>query len=71
MDIPASVSAFFNRYDGHTPHLVVSLGKVEEKFGKLREAILHAHHHYAIKANPHPDILRTIQELGGYFECAS
>lgn len=71
VDIPASVSAFFNTYEGHTPHLVVSLEKVKEKFNALREAMPHVHHHYAIKANPHPDILQNIHELGGYFECAS
>lgn len=71
MNLPASVSAFFETYHGHTPHLVVSLDKVEEKFNALRAAMPLAHHHYAIKANPHPDILRKVLELGGYFECAS
>lgn len=71
MDIPASVSAFFETYEGHTPHLVVSLDRVRDKFHALCAAMPQARHHYAIKANPHPDILRQIRALGGYFECAS
>lgn len=71
MEIPASVSSFISQYKGNTPHLVVSIDKVREKFVALHNAMPQARHHYAIKANPHPEILRHLQELGGYFECAS
>ncbi len=71
MNIPSSVSSFIQNYQGHTPHLVVLLDKVKEKFGALSASMPQARHHYAIKANPHPDILRQVQALGGYFECAS
>lgn len=65
------VSDFINTYTGNTPHLVLSLSKVREKYAALNNAMPQARHHYAIKANPHPDVLRLLVELGGYFECAS
>lgn len=71
MDLPACVSGFFAQYQGPTPHLVVSLDRVREKFQALRTAMPKAHHHYAIKANPHHDILRALHAEGCYFECAS
>lgn len=71
MVLPQSVSDFIDSYRGHTPHLIVDLDKVESNFLTLKSAMPNAHHHYAIKANPHADILRRLQQLGGYFECAS
>lgn len=71
MNIPQNVSDFIGSYQGHTPHLVVSLDVVEQKYRALDDAMPSAHHHYAIKANPHPDILKKLRELGSYFECAS
>lgn len=71
MELSPLVSAFFGSYSGHTPHLIISLEKVEEKFCDLKTAMPEARHHYAIKANPHPEILRRLFSLGCSFECAS
>lgn len=54
-----------------TPYLVIELEKVAEKFHALQDALPKAQHHYAIKANPAPEVLRTLVALGGYFEVAS
>lgn len=71
MTLSQSVSDFISDYTGDTPHLVVSLDKVDENYITLHSAMPEAHHYYAIKANPDRDILRRIQKQGGYFECAS
>lgn len=71
MKLPKDIRAFFDDYAGATPHLVVSLDVVKQKFLALKSAMPNAHHHYAIKANPHPEILKVLAQLGAYFECAS
>ena len=69
--IPHLASAFFDSYVGKTPHLVIILDKVKEKLQALQAAMPLAHHHYAIKANPHPDVLKRLKALGAFFKCAS
>ena len=54
-----------------SPHLIVVLDEVQRKYDGLVKAFPFGRHHYAIKANPHPDILKLLQSLGSYFECAS
>lgn len=54
-----------------TPHLTIRLPKVAANYRALCAALPQARHHYAIKANPHPDILQQLQRLGSAFECAS
>lgn len=71
MVIPRSVSDFFARESRETPYLVVSLDKAEANYRALVEAMPVALHHYAIKANPHPELLNRLAELGCRFECAS
>jgi len=71
VSIPTRISAFFDAYQGATPHLVISLDVVRRNYRALEEAMPAARHHYAIKANPHPDILRALHALGCAFECAS
>lgn len=62
---------FIAKYDGPTPHLIVELDVVERNYKALKNALPQAHHHYAIKANPHPALLKRLNTLGCYFECAS
>ncbi len=71
MEIPHPVSEFFDRYAGPTPHLLILLDKVQEKYDSLVQAMPQGKHHYAIKANPDSDILRVLHRAGCFFECAS
>ncbi|MFC7293042.1 type III PLP-dependent enzyme [Hirschia litorea] len=66
-----ALQQFIANYTGPTPHLVVELDIVERNYKALKNALPQAHHHYAIKANPHPDLLKRLQHLGCFFECAS
>lgn len=44
---------------------------VRHQYQALRQALPQARIHYAVKANPHPAILHTLQALGSDFEIAS
>ncbi|MFM9860004.1 type III PLP-dependent enzyme [Pseudoxanthobacter sp. M-2] len=57
------------RPDG--PCLVVDLDVVRENFTTFRRALPDSRVFYAVKANPAPEILRMLAELGSCFDCAS
>ena len=53
------------------PCLVVDLDVVETNFGAFRKALPNSAIYYAVKANPAPEILRLLADLGSSFDCAS
>ncbi len=53
------------------PCLVVDLDVVRENFTTFRRAMPDSRVFYAVKANPAPEILRMLAELGSCFDCAS
>lgn len=54
-----------------TPLLVLSLKEVKKAYDLLQKHLPRAKVHYAIKANPNPDILTTMDRLGSCFDVAS
>ena len=54
-----------------TPRYVYSLDQVRETARDLSALGMVDRWHYALKANPHPDILRTLHAEGFAFECVS
>ena len=54
-----------------SPLLVLSLAQVEANYRRLRRYLPRVRVHYAMKANPHPEILRTMIKLGSSFDVAS
>jgi ornithine decarboxylase len=54
-----------------TPYLVIDLDRVSEKFRLLSDALPTASVFYAVKANPEPDILKRLVEVGSSFDAAS
>lgn len=54
-----------------TPLLVLSINQVKKNYEVLRKYLPRAKVHYAIKANPHPEILRLMAKLGSNFDVAS
>ncbi|MBR5797113.1 MAG: type III PLP-dependent enzyme, partial [Phascolarctobacterium sp.] len=54
-----------------TPLLVLSLDQVKANYECLRKYMPRVKVFYAIKANPHPEILRTMIDLGSSFDVAS
>ena len=60
------------RHNGQrTPFLLVDLELVRAKIRRFRAAMPEVRIHYAMKANPHPEILRVMIEEGVAFEVAS
>lgn len=57
------------RYD--RPFLLVDPALVRTKARRFKAAMPRVHPHYAVKANPHPTVLRTLIEEGVGFEIAS
>jgi ornithine decarboxylase len=53
------------------PCLVVDLDVVRDNFITFRRAMPDSRVFYAVKANPAPEILRLLAELGSCFDCAS
>jgi len=54
-----------------TPLMVISREILSQEYNRFRRLLPRVRLFYAIKANPHPDIIRTFAELGGCFDCAS
>lgn len=54
-----------------TPLLVLSLEEVKKNYQVLRKYMPQVRIHYAIKANPHQEILRVMADLGSCFDVAS
>ena len=54
-----------------TPFLVASLDKVEENYQFMRQHLPRAGICYAMKANPTPEVLCCLADLGAHFDVAS
>mgnify|MGYP002778983737 FL=1 len=58
--------------EGHeTPFLVMDIRAVESKFRELRGQFRSSEIHYAVKANPAPEILLALWDIGCNFDVAS
>jgi len=53
------------------PTLVLDVDQVEQNYTLLKSGMPEAHIHYAVKANPHPKILKRLVQLGCRFDAAS
>ncbi|WP_026481390.1 type III PLP-dependent enzyme [Ahrensia sp. 13_GOM-1096m] len=67
----ARIIDFFNTRNPATPCLVVDLDVVADNFTKFRRALPLSKIFYAVKANPAPEILRLLADMGSSFDCAS
>ncbi len=54
-----------------TPFLAVDLSQVQSKYLELQGGFPHAAIHYAVKANPSPEIIQLLAALGSRFDIAS
>lgn len=53
------------------PTLVIDLDRVSQQFAALSQGLGRARIHYAVKANPHPDVIARLVALGSNFDAAS
>ena len=54
-----------------SPLLVLSLEQIKKNYELLKKHLPRVRVHYAIKANPHPEILRVMKDMGSCFDFAS
>ena len=54
-----------------TPLLVLDPTSVERRYRQMRSALPGVEFHYAVKSNPHPAIIDTLNALGASFEVAT
>ena len=54
-----------------TPYLIVDLDVVENNYRALRRTLPVAQVYYAVKANPAPEVVKRLVELGSSFDVAS
>lgn len=62
---------FIIAHDFERPTLILDLDEVESNYLNLKRGMADAHIHYAVKANPHPQILKRLSGLGCRFDAAS
>ncbi len=53
------------------PTLILDVDRVAQQYQALKSGLGHAHIHYAVKANPQPEILKRLVALGSGFDAAS
>src|SRR5262249_3755394 len=69
LDFDQARNAAHAGYD--RPFLLVDPNIIRTKARRFKAAMPRVHPHYAVKANPHPNVLRTLIEEGVSFEIAS
>jgi ornithine decarboxylase len=65
------IARFLAERNPPTPCLVVDLDVVAHNYKRLKRALPLAEIYYAVKANPAPEILRLLDQLGSKFDTAS
>jgi len=65
------VEAYIRAQDFARPTLVIDTEAVARQFAALAQGLGRARIHYAVKANPAPEILRKLHSLGSNFDAAS
>lgn len=66
-----NVHDYIKAHSFERPTLVMSLENLEKNYSAFKEGMPSCHVHYAVKANPHPDILSKLHSLGCKFDAAS
>src|SRR3982074_1614860 len=65
------IREFLRRRSDEGPCLVLDLDVVRENYNSFAKAMPDSKVYYAIKANPAPEILKLLVELGACFDVAS
>lgn len=65
------VTRYIEESKPETPFLIVDLSVVEQNYRALRKSLPMADVFYAVKANPAPEVIRTLARLGSSFDVAS
>ncbi|HEX2974124.1 MAG TPA: type III PLP-dependent enzyme [Tepidisphaeraceae bacterium] len=69
LPLPKRINALVKLHG--TPLLVVDKRVLIQEYNRFMRLLPRVRLFYAIKANPHPDVIKTFRDLGGSFDCAS
>ena len=69
LDLPQRIHQLIELHG--SPLLVLDRARLVQEYESFRKALPRVRLYYAVKANPHPDVVRTFYELGGSFDVAS
>ncbi|MDE9451860.1 type III PLP-dependent enzyme [Aliiroseovarius sp. Z3] len=69
--VPSRLDAFVASRHFDKPTLVMDLDRVAQQYDALQSGLGHARIHYAVKANPAPEIIARLVQLGSRFDAAS
>ncbi|MFO1208383.1 MAG: type III PLP-dependent enzyme [Amaricoccus sp.] len=69
--VTAAQDAYIRGRDFDRPTVVFDLEVMRAKYRALEAGLGDATIHYAVKANPAPEVVKAVAELGGRFDCAS
>jgi ornithine decarboxylase len=69
LGLPRRIRELVKRHG--TPLMVVGRGKLIEEYQRFQRLLPRVRLYYAVKANPHPDVIKTFRDLGGCFDVAS
>ncbi|MFZ7092027.1 type III PLP-dependent enzyme [Primorskyibacter sp. 2E233] len=67
----SAAEAYIGMHSFERPTLVIDRAAVARQYAALAQGLGRAHIHYAVKANPAPEILSTLVGLGSGFDAAS
>lgn len=67
----ARIRSYLDRARPGSPCLVIDTQTIRQRYLALRAALRGARLYYAVKANPAPEVLSTLAELGASFDVAS
>ena len=67
----AKIAAFLDASRFERPTLVLDLDRVEAQYRALKAGLAGARIHYAVKANPQPEVIARLVALGSRFDAAS
>ncbi len=69
MALPKRINALVKLHG--TPLMVIDKRVLEQEYKRFQRLLPRVKLYYAIKANPHPDVIKTFRDLGGCFDVAS
>lgn len=69
--LKSRIEAYIETHSFDKPTLVLDTNVVAEHYRALKAGLGHANIHYAVKANPHVEILKTLVSEGSNFDAAS
>ncbi len=66
---PDQLKAYVKQYG--SPLLLLSLKSIKQQYATLQRLLPRVKHYYALKPLPHPEVVKALIEMGGYFDLAT